>query len=131
MRKINKIIVHCSDSDIKEHDDIAVIRKWHVQRGFDREGYHFYIKKSGVLQIGRPASWIGAHTRGENDDSISVCLGGRFAFTRIQEKALINVLKVLISAFDLTANDVYGHYEFNENKTCPNMDMNKIRRKLQ
>ena len=27
---INLIIVHCSDSDIESHDDISVIKEWHI-----------------------------------------------------------------------------------------------------
>ena len=34
MREINKIIIHCSDSDYGHHDNIEVIRYWHKKRGW-------------------------------------------------------------------------------------------------
>ena len=45
MRKIDKIIVHCSAT--REGQDIPVetIKKWHVEgRGWSDIGYHFYVE---------------------------------------------------------------------------------------
>lgn len=30
MRNINKIIIHCSDTDNPKHNNIEVIRGWHI-----------------------------------------------------------------------------------------------------
>ena len=40
MRKINKIILHCSDS---AWGSAAAIDRWHVERGMRRIGYHYVI----------------------------------------------------------------------------------------
>tara|TARA_R110000868_G_scaffold238717_2_gene493182 strand:+ start:3185 stop:3580 length:396 start_codon:yes stop_codon:yes gene_type:complete len=130
MRKINLIIVHCSDSDINMHDDVSVIRQWHLERGFDDTGYHFYIKRSGKIQFGRKVQKIGAHTKGHNKSSIGVCLGGKYVFTKNQKAALVNLLRTLLHTYDLKPHDILGHNEFNKNKTCPNIEMDEIRRKL-
>jgi hypothetical protein len=36
---------------------------------------------------------------------------------------LPSLLYRLIYEHELTVNDIYGHYEFNGKKTCPNIDM--------
>lgn len=127
MRKINKIIVHCSDSDYSHHDDISVIRDWHVnERGWSDVGYHFFIKKDGTVQKGRDLATVGAHVEGHNSDSIGICLGGRHNFTTKQFYALKVLLYDLTHQFFLTTNDVYGHRDFDKNKTCPNFDVKTV-----
>ena len=127
MRKIAKIIVHCSDSDYKHHDDISVIKGWHVkERGWRDVGYHFFIKKDGTVQKGRELSEAGAHVAGHNSDSIGICMSGRHNFTTKQFNSLKTLLFDLIRQFDLTTNDVYGHRDFDNKKTCPNFDVKKI-----
>lgn len=127
MRKISKIIVHCSDSDYPKHDDISVIRKWHVdERGWRDVGYHFFIKSDGQVQVGRPVEQVGAHVKNHNRDSIGICLHGRHNFTEKQFNALKSLLFDLIRQFDLTTNDVYGHRDFDSKKTCPNFDVKRI-----
>ena len=53
MRKIDLIIIHCSatraDSDFSAQDvDTA-----HRYRGFSSWGYHYYIRKSGQVELMR------------------------------------------------------------------------------
>lgn len=127
MRKINKIIVHCSDSDYPNHDDISVIRKWHVEeRGWRDVGYHYFIKSDGQVQVGRPVEQVGAHVTNHNRDSIGICLHGKHIFTTKQLYALKSLLFDLIKEYDLTTNDVYGHRDFDSKKTCPNFDVKRI-----
>jgi len=121
MRKIDEIIIHCSDSDIKAHDDIRVIRDWHVnERGWSDVGYHYFIRKDGTIQKGRSWDTVGAHCKGHNRRSLGVCLSGRHKFTPRQFKALEHVLERIWAKFP--AIPVYGHYEFS-NKSCPNFDV--------
>ena len=125
MRKINKIIIHCSDSDIKSHDDISVIKDWHLQRGFKDVGYHYFINKSGNIQLGRNHATAGAHTLGHNRDSIGICLHGRNHFTNQQFSSLIKIVRELQNIYHLRNKDIYGHNEFS-NKTCPNFEVGKL-----
>lgn len=124
MRAIARIIVHCSDSDVKSHDDIRVIRNWHVnERGFRDVGYHFFIKSNGDLQEGRPLEYAGAHVAGHNIDSIGICLHGKTKFTNAQFRSLRRLVLTLRFEFDITIENVHGHREFSEYKTCPNFDV--------
>jgi N-acetylmuramoyl-L-alanine amidase len=126
MRKINKIIVHCSDSDIAGHDDISVVDGWHRARGWQGVGYHYFIQSSGNVQKGREESEQGAHVAGHNSDSIGICLHGRRNFTPQQFHALKALLYDLMIKYDLFTKDVYGHNDFDKRKTCPNFDVKKI-----
>lgn len=126
MRKINKIIIHCSDSDYDYHDDISVINEWHLARGFKKVGYHFYIKKDGTIQIGRALWEQGAHCIGENEDSIGICLGGKYNFTDKQFLNLKSLLYGLMKEYDLYTTDIYPHNYFDKNKTCPNFDVHNF-----
>jgi len=120
MRKIEKIILHCSDSDIKAHDDISVIKEWHLARNFKDVGYHYFIRKDGMIQKGRSWNTVGAHARGQNKHSIGICLSGRHKFTPIQFKALEHLIeRVRCEAPEAT---IHGHCEFSS-KTCPNFDV--------
>jgi N-acetylmuramoyl-L-alanine amidase len=135
MRLIDKIIVHCSDSDNPAHDDISIIRKWHTEKGFtgpdgilgteDDVGYHAFIKKNGQVQQGRPDYAIGAHCENHNKTSLGVCLSGKDPgkFTQEQWDSLEKYLIEKTSKYELDKCDIYGHEFFDKKgKTCPNFD---------
>ena len=141
MRKINKIIIHCTDS---EFGNVRIIDNWHKARGWKGIGYHYLIgnaypeyenykeripavEHDGLILEGRPIDQIGAHTLHHNLDSIGIALVGTNTFTRAQLHSLVKLLKMLLKQFDLSIADVYGHYEFNSWKSCPNINMNFFR----
>lgn len=137
MRRIGKVIVHCSASSF---GDVALITEWHKERKFKSIGYHYVIlngrrdskaayraKLDGLLEPGRDESEIGAHCLGHNKDSIGVCLVGIDTFSPNQLASLYTLLTSLIERYNLTSQDIYGHYEFTSGKTCPNIDMNIVR----
>ena len=56
-RAVDRVFLHCSASDRLEHDDIEVIRDWHVNgNGWSDVGYHFFIRKDGTVEDGSPAA---------------------------------------------------------------------------
>lgn len=118
-RFINEIIIHCSASDETHHDDISVIRKWHLDRGWRDVGYHYYIKKGGTVQEGRPHWQMGAHTSGYNDFSLGICLGGEYKFTKAQYDSLEFLVRDLIKRYP-TIIKVSPHNRYTNKKTCPN-----------
>jgi hypothetical protein len=127
IRLINKLILHCSDSDNYLHDDISVIKQWHIERGFVDVGYHFFIKKDGTIQAGRPIFMIGAHCAGQNLSSLGICLSGKRSFTDIQFNEAKRLCKILRDNYKIKEVDIYPHHHFNKNKTCPNFNLDKIR----
>lgn len=130
MRKINKIILHCSASDNPKHDDIRVIDQWHEAREWESPsgvhcGYHYFINKSGIIQEGRPLSEVGSHVKGENQDSIGICLSGNYQFYKGQVLALRRLIGDLRLEFgDLPLEP---HKKYNPGETCPNISMTYVR----
>ena len=51
LRPIDRVFVHCSASDYPQHDNVATMRQWHLERGWSDVGYHFFIRKDGTLEI--------------------------------------------------------------------------------
>lgn len=124
MRLLNKIIIHHSDSDIPSHQDISIVREWHLAKGWKDVGYHYFIDWNGKIQKGRDVSIVGAHTIGENTDSIGICLGGRDKFTDIQFKALKSLLFDLYKLYGELP--IYPHNKYASYKTCPNFNLEDV-----
>lgn len=129
-RKIDKIIVHCSATREGQHIDVDTIRDWHVNgRGWSDIGYHYVIYLDGTVHPGRPLQRSGAHTKGQNSNSIGICyIGGvktdgktpKDTRTPEQKAALDNLLFVLTDIFANTT--IHGHNEFAA-KACPSFDV--------
>ena len=137
LRTIDKVIIHCSDSDVPAHDDISVIRKWHLARGFKDVGYHFVICKKAHYEIqrGRSIDEEGAHCKYYNEGSIGICLTGRKEFAQGQFrqcKFLLMQLSLILGKNFLQwtgkedFSTMFPHHFFNKQKTCPNFDINLI-----
>ena len=123
MRKITKIIVHCSDSDVEAHDNLETIRKWHVdERGWDDVGYHYVITKDGSVKQGRDIGKAGAHTFGHNDDSIGICLTGKEDFTPSQFFSLAWTIRDIFDMYP-DIQKVLPHNFYTQGKTCPNFNL--------
>jgi N-acetylmuramoyl-L-alanine amidase len=143
-REIDKLIIHCSDS---EFGSAKRIDEWHKERGFGAKGtdgkvyhigYHYVINNGyefkdefeptldGVVEKGRPDNTAGAHCRGENSKSIGICLIGVDKFTDKQYESLSVLLKGLMLEYDIDRKNVYGHYSFSETKKCPNFNVQEF-----
>lgn len=136
-RKISKVILHCADTPTGRDIRVNDIDEWHRDRGFSKSsngkfiGYHWVICIDGTIEMGRLESDIGAHCKGQNKDSIGVCLVGRGQYTEHQMISLFYLLGQLCDGYDLEAKQVFGHCEFNQGKTCPMLDLNKLRDELE
>ena len=128
MREINKIIIHCSATREGENYEVAEIRKWHLARGFNDIGYHFYIDLHGEIHKGRDINKVGAHCKGHNRYSIGLCYCGgveadgktpKDTRTPEQKEALLAVLRTLKAMYPEAM--IYSHNEF-ANKACPSFN---------
>lgn len=129
MRKITKIIIHCSATPEGRDYTVADIDHWHKQRGWKGIGYHYVIYRDGSVHAGREVEQIGAHCTGQNANSIGICyIGGMTADnkkpkdtrTPAQKAALRDLVERLIAKYP--AATVHGHREF-ANKACPSFDV--------
>lgn len=132
--KVKSIVIHCSDS---RFGTAAEIRRWHLENGWADIGYHFVIcnghvrrgeflrSMDGAIEVGRHTSQPGAHVGrvGRNKDTIGICLIGVNEFTAAQLSSLTLLLLDLMARYELTPEDVVGHGELDNQKTCPNFNV--------
>ena len=112
MRKINEIIVHCSDTPAGEDFTVKDIDNWHKQRGWAGIGYHYVVYRDansiGICYIG------GRSPRGERT---------RYYDTRTdaQKEGLLGLIKALKIKYP-SIKSVVGHCDYDKGKLCPCFD---------
>lgn len=128
MRNINEIIIHCSATYDNQDVHAIDINRMHIARGFDKIGYHFFIRLDGTIEQGRKIDEIGAHCYGYNRNSIGICYAGGLkkvngktvnADTRTpdQTRSLYQLVKILLYLYPAIDN-ICGHNDYS-NKACP------------
>jgi len=140
MREVKTIVIHCTATrpnwmaEKTSDQRWAEIKRWHVSdRGWSDIGYHWGIDRDGTLHRGRPSNRIGAHTRGENRNSIGIVLfGGHGArqndsfiehFTHAQDRKLLQLIEAILKEFT-SIDRIAGHNEFAA-KACPGFSVPK------
>lgn len=140
MRKISQIVIHCAATRPEWMDGqsaqakVDEIDRWHRARGFRKIGYHYFIDRDGVVVKGRQLEEEGAHTLGQNKDSIGICLAGGHGsamndpfsanYTDAQDQALrvlINELQVRIPGI----KKISGHNDYTKAKACPGFQVSR------
>ena len=131
MRKIEEIIIHCTDTYSDMDVDIELIRKWHVEeRGWSDVGYHYLIRRDGSVETGRDINRPGAHAVGHNSHSIGLAIAGGKArgdesptnFTQAQWDSLEDFVVSLVEQFP--DPNVIGHNNVSK-KACPTFNVKK------
>ena len=132
MRRIKKIIIHCSATPKGMPFTIEDVRRWHVKgNGWKDVGYHYVIHLDGSVHAGRDENEVGAHCAGHNYDSIGICyIGGVSADgskpedtrTPEQRNSLKRLAADLLKRYPGTT--LHGHNEFNPRKACPSFRVN-------
>jgi len=140
MRKIDTIVVHCSDSGF---GDAGLVREWHLERGWKDIGYHYVIcngfkrkndfieSMDGEVQRGREDDVMGAHVKGHNARSIGICLIATNKYTDNQMTSLKILLSDLMLKYNIKPDKIFGHRELFDGKTCPTgLDLEDLRASL-
>lgn len=144
------LIIHCAATLAKQDIGAKTIHGWHMQRGIysDRglTGYHFIIRRSGLVELGRDLQAIGAHALGYNSRSVGICLVGGARkikpgetpewadmvsdnnFTTDQFNALRDLTVALTHIWPSIL--VAGHRSFDTNKGCPAFDVFEWQRRV-
>lgn len=133
MRKINKIILHCTATPECRPTSVEEIRSWHVKgRGWSDIGYHYVVHLDGSVSEGRPIERQGAHVKGFNKNSIGIAYVGGISKdhfepldtrTEEQKDSLYEIIMNLMK--DFPEATLHGHNEFS-NKACPSFDVAEI-----
>jgi N-acetyl-anhydromuramyl-L-alanine amidase AmpD len=131
-KKTEMIVVHCAATKASMDIGATEIRKWHVDdNGWSDIGYHYIIKRGGLVEIGRPEAFQGAHAPAANSKSIGICLIGGMAedggpennFTMEQFLSLKDLIKK-IKMTNPNIVEIVGHSDIQENKpNCPGFNL--------
>jgi len=73
---VTHLVLHYSATYSDQNLDIRDIDRMHRARGFKKVGYHYVIKRNGMIERGRKETEIGAHVKGQNTGKIGICLIG-------------------------------------------------------
>lgn len=129
-RKINEIIVHCTDTEAFVPVSKKDLYQWHVvERNYKDIGYHYFIDIKGNIIVCRSIDKVGAHCKGHNKHSIGICyaggrLNGNYYDTRtiLQKDSLHQLIQGLCNTFPITK--ISGHRDYSR-KSCPCFDASK------
>jgi len=132
------IIIHHSLTKDGQVVDWEAIRRYHKEAlGWTDIGYHFGIERVGTslaLQVGRPESQPGAHTKEMhmNLKSLGICVVGNFDLAPPGQEImrfLTDLVGRKVEEYGIPVNAVLGHREVGkmagfdwrrgEYKTCP------------
>lgn len=134
--QVRYLIVHCSATNPRQDIGAEEIDRWHRKRGWRKIGYHYVIRRSGVVELGRMLDEAGAHAFGYNASSIGLCLVGGVSaarsgvpggvpennFTPEQFEALKWKLEELLQRFPKA--EILGHRDLpGVTKACPSFDV--------
>ena len=116
-----------SNEPLDEDSTVERIHKWHIEKnGWAGIGYHYLIRKNGMIEQGRLPEMIGAHVYGHNKNSIGICLAGSFHSkvakpTSEQIQSLKNLTLFLCRKYKINPSrkTILGHRDLNSDTTCP------------
>lgn len=129
-RTTDLIVVHCAATKATMDIGAADIDIWHRQKGYNSIGYHFVIRRNGLVEAARDVETVGAHSKGFNSSSIGICLAGGIDakgkpennFTPEQFAALKDLLKSLKATYK--GVKIVGHRDLpGVAKACPSFDV--------
>ena len=127
-RKINLVVLHCSDTRPDQDFTIEKLMTSHRAKGYGSyPGYHIYVRRDGTLFYCRPVAERGCHVKGYNSNSIGICYEGghssspeaKYEDNRTAEQmvAIDEVLHILHEIYPEAR--IVGHCELNPRKACP------------
>lgn len=132
MRKIDKIIVHCSaGSQSNTAQDVV---NYHIRTlKWSRPGYHYVIEPDGKIVNTWPEDQYSNGVKGHNSNAINVCYIGGVDTSRgdlppvdnrteAQKESLLKLLRLLKKRYP--SAKIYGHRDFAA-KACPSFDARK------
>ena len=119
---ISQIVIHHVgvDADVSAFQTAA----YHVRKGWPGIGYHYYIRKNGLIQLTNHLTTVSYHCGGDcNTISVGVCLEGSFMGNRIpterQLGACLYLNYTLCKDYDLNPiAAIKGHREVRQT-ACP------------
>ena len=127
---VTHIVLHYSATYPDQDITAADIDKMHRARGWAGIGYHYFIRRSGMVERGRAETELGAHVAGQNTGKIGICCAGGIERatgpnvgvdnrTTAQKAATIALIRELLTRYP--GATVVGHRDLGATQ-CPGFD---------
>jgi N-acetylmuramoyl-L-alanine amidase len=126
-------VIHYSAAYADQERTAADIDRMHRARTppFRCIGYHYFIRRDGTVEPGRPEHELGAHVVGQNAGKLGICWAGGLergsgsvvgvnTMTSAQEASLIRLIRELLERFPQAK--VVGHRDLAPT-LCPGFDV--------
>lgn len=129
----NKIIIHHT-ADVSLNTQFNSVDSDHKRRwNFVSKlgyycGYHYFIERDGEVIQARLDTDEGAHTIGQNIESIGIALAGNFNLqlpTAKQRNALVVLIDKLCEKWNISPKRIYPHRAF-QNKDCYGTNLSDV-----
>jgi N-acetylmuramoyl-L-alanine amidase len=116
-RRVNLVVIHCSATRETVPYTFEQCVRDHQARGFNKCGYHYFIRRDGTVHIGRQLHEVGAHVQGRNATSVGICYEGgldasgkpKDTRTPAQKAAIIRCIKETLVYAGGTITRIIGH----------------------
>lgn len=133
-RDVKYLVIHCSATRSNQSYTESQLMHDHLARGFRKIGYHFYIRRNGVMTQHRKLLEVGAHARPYNHCSIGICYEGGLDVqgypcdtrTQKQTERMVDLLKNLHVLFPQAR--IVGHRDLPNTtpKACPSLNAREV-----
>ncbi len=131
---VKYLVIHCSATRSNQNYTVEQLMRDHKARRFRTIGYHFYIRRDGVMTQHRKILEKGAHCLPYNHCSIGICYEGGLnedgipcdTRTKKQTERMVDLLKDLHRLFPKAR--IVGHRDLpgTTPKECPCLDAQKV-----
>ena len=125
------IVIHHSGAAKDLDTTAAAVHKYHQgYNGWAGIGYHYLIRKDGMIEQGRRPPMIGAHAYEHNRKSVGICLAGNFELANPTPEQLAAVKELtawLCLKYRLDPKGkgvIVGHRDLNDT-LCPGKNLYK------
>lgn len=128
------ITVHCSATPADMDIGVDEIRFMHLDKGWSDIGYHFVIRRNGLVEPGRQLDRQGAHVYKYNRNNIGICLVGGVNedykpeenYSEPQMDALRFLITELAGKYAIEEGCILGHRDWPDvAKDCPCFDVSQ------
>ena len=121
--KTDMVVIHHTGNPTDDDLSASEINASHQAQGWTCIGYHYVVRKNGVIEEGRPHWTVGAHAYGENSHTIGIHVCGNFEIgepTAKQIEALAMLLANICSDYGLPLDreHIKAHRELMHTACC-------------
>ena len=125
------VIHHAGFPDGDKDSSAEEIHKFHQEvNGWAGIGYHYVIRKDGMIEQGRKPLAVGAHAYQHNKNSVGICVAGNFDLVKVPSVQM-DSLKLLTAWLcqrykldPMQRGVIVGHRDLNDT-ACPGNNLYK------